>query len=163
VNKRTGKFLKAKPLPKKCTRACRQYRAPEPVPAELITFYTESDIRKIEQELLGLQLSSTPFDALDPQDRGDLREFAELLDTSSIPGVYMIAGSITTMRPHIDRTGRKMAFFNLATETTEHDIAVFASAYEDYGVFLKQGTFGIAEVRRDGRGTQLTRFHPLDH
>lgn len=161
VNKRTGKLLKAKPLPKKCTKACRQYTAPEPVELSLVEPYTAREIRQIEQEMLGLQLSSTPFEVFAEEDRKDLRDFAELLDKGMV-GVYMIAGTISRVRHHVDRAGRKMAFFNLVTESTDVNIAAFAEEYATYHLSIQEGFFGMAEVKRDSGGVHLRRFHRLD-
>ena len=77
VNQRTGKFLKAKPLPKRCTKACRQYSAPDAFDLDSIPPYTDDEIMAIELEMLGMYLSRSPFDSLDPQDREALRTDAE--------------------------------------------------------------------------------------
>jgi len=161
VNQRTGKLLKAKPLPKKCTKGCRQYTAPEPVALELAGNFTAKEIRTIEQEMLGIQLSSSVFDLLEETDRTFLKGQAELLD-KALPGVYLVAGTITRIRKHRDRTDREMAFFNLGTETTDIDVASFADAFTTYGVHLKVGNFVVAELKRDSRGSQLKTLNVLD-
>lgn len=161
VNKRTGKLLKAKPPPKRCTKGCRQYTAPEPVSLDLVPDYTDKEIRDIEQEMLGVQLSSTVFDLLDPADREELRGQAELLD-QGLPGSYLVAGTITRLRKIRDRTDRDMAFFNLSTETVDIDVACFADAYALHGRFLKVGSFVVCDLRRDGRGSQLKNISILD-
>lgn len=161
VNQRTGKLKKAKPLPKKCTKACRQYKAPEPVPLELVPDYSDKEVRTIEQEMLGVQLSSTDFDLLDPADREELRGQAELLD-KGLPGGYLVAGTITRLRKIRDRTDRDMAFFNLSTETVDIDVACFADAYALHGRLLKVGSFAVCDLRRDGRGSQLKNISILD-
>lgn len=161
VNKRTGKLLKAKPPPKRCTKGCRQYTAPEPVSLDLVPDYTDKEIRDIEQEMLGVQLSSTVFDLLDPADREELRGQAELLD-QGLPGGYLVAGTITRLRKIRDRTDRDMAFFNLSTETVDIDVACFADAYALHGRSLKVGSFVVCDLRRDGRGSQLKNISILD-
>lgn len=161
VNKRTGKLLKAKPPPKRCTKGCRQYTAPEPVSLDLVPDYTDKEIRDIEQEMLGVQLSSTVFDLLDPADREELRGQAELLD-QGLPGGYLVAGTITRLRKIRDRTDRDMAFFNLSTETVDIDVACFADAYALHGRSLKVGSFVVCDLRRDGRGSQLKNINILD-
>lgn len=161
VNKRTGKLLKAKPIPKLCSKACRQYTAPEPVPLELSPTYTDRDIRVIEQEMLGVQLSSTVFDMLEDGDRQALRASAELLD-KGMPGLHLVAGVITRMRKHKDRTDREMAFFNLSTETVDIDVACFADAFAIHGPLLKVGRFVVCDLRRDSRGSQLRTLTVLD-
>jgi DNA polymerase-3 subunit alpha len=161
VNERTGKKLKPKAPPKRCTKACRQYTAPEPVALDLVSPYTDRDIREIEQEMLGVQLSSTVFDALEEEDRTLLRSQAELLERG-IPGVYIVGGVITRMRPHRDRTGREMAFLNLSTETVEIDVVCFADTFAVDGFHMKPGNFVICEVRRDHSGVSLKTINPLD-
>lgn len=161
VNPRNGKLLKAKPLPKKCTKGCRRYNAPEPVALELMGRYTDKEIREIEQEMLGIQLSSSVFDSLEDDDRKLLRSQAELLD-QGLGGVYIVAGIISRLRGHTDRTDRKMAFFNLGTEVVDIDVACFADAFHQYGSVLREGAFVLAELKRDSRGSQLKTANPLD-
>jgi DNA polymerase III alpha subunit len=161
INKKTLKLLKAKPLPKRCTKGCRRYEPQGVVGLDLVTGYTDKEIREIEQELLGIQLSSTPFDMLPPADRESLRKYAELLD-KGVAGVYMVVGTIVSVRKHRDRSDRDMAFFNLSTETTDLDVVVFADEYVTYSVHLKTGHFVVAEVRRTDRGSQLKTLHILD-
>lgn len=158
---RTGKLLKAKPVPKKCTKACRQYVAPEPIPLELSRPYSDKEIRTIEQDMLGVQLSSTPFDMLEDEDRELVRQQAELLGRG-LAGRYTVAGLITSLRKHRDRTGRDMSFFNLGTETSDIDIVCFADAYAAYAPLLKVGNFVIADIRQDGYGCQLKTVNVLD-
>jgi DNA polymerase-3 subunit alpha len=158
---RTGKKLKAKPLPKKCTKGCRQYVAPEPVPLELSASYTDKEIRVIEQEMLGVQLSSTPFDSLESGDRKALLGQADLLD-KGLPGFYTIAGTVTRLRKHRDRTDRDMAFFGLATEVTDIDVVAFADAYTAYKHGLTVGGFVLCELKRDHYGAQLKKLIVLD-
>jgi DNA polymerase-3 subunit alpha len=161
INKRTLKLLKPKPLPKKCTKGCRQYKPQGLDGIDLSGSYTDKEIREIEQELLGIQLSSTPFDMLPPADREEVRKYAELLD-KGVAGVYMVVGTIIRVRKHRDRSDRDMAFFNLSTETTDLDVVVFGDQYVIYGVHLKPGNFVVAEVRRTDRGSQLKTLHVLD-
>ena len=161
INKKTLKLLKPKPLPKKCTKACRQYQPNGYNGLDVSTGYTDKEIREVEQELLGIQLSSTPFDSLPPDDREAVRKYAELLD-KGVAGVYMVVGTIAKIRKHRDRSDREMAFFNLSTETTDLDVVVFADQYALYGVHLKVGHFVVCEVRRTDRGAQLKTLHVLD-
>lgn len=154
VNQKTGKKLKAKPVPKRCTKGCRQYQAPEAVPIGLVGEYTESEIRQIELDMLQIELSSTAFDLLDPADRTMVREQAELLD-KGVSGMYLVVGTITKPRKIRDRNERSMAFFNLATETVEIDVACFAESFSIYGELIQAGKFVAAELRRDERGSQL--------
>lgn len=161
VNPRTGKNLKPKPLPKKCTKACRQYTAPEPVAVDLVPQYSEREIRDIEADMLGVHLSSTAFDVLEDDDRKTLSMQAEQLDKATA-GIYMVAGVIAKVRKHRDRTERDMAFFNLDTEGPTFDVACFADAYAEFGVNIKVGILVLCELKRDSRGTQLKTLYPLE-
>ena len=160
VNPRTGKKLKAKPLPKKCTKACRQYTAPEPS-ADVVAQYSDKEVRTIEQDMLGVQLSSTAFDVLEDDDRKILLTQAEDLNRATT-GVYTVAGIISRMRKHRDRTERDMAFFNLDTEVLSFDVACFADTYAVFGVNIKVGTLVLCELKRDSRGNQLKTLYPLE-
>ncbi len=161
VNPRTGKNLKPKPLPKKCTKACRQYTAPEPMAMGLVPQYSDREIRDIEADMLGVHLSSTAFDVLEDEDRKALFTQAEQLDRAT-SGVYMVAGVISKMRKHRDRTDREMAFFNLDTEAHSFDVACFADIYATFGVNIKVGTLVLCELKRDSRGNQLKTLYPLE-
>ncbi len=161
VNPRTGKNLKLKPLPKKCTKACRQYTAPEPMAMGLVPRYSDREIRDIEADMLGVHLSSTAFDMLEDEDRKALFTQAERLDRAT-SGVYMVAGVISKMRKHRDRTDREMAFFNLDTEAHSFDVACFADIYATFGVNIKVGTLVLCELKRDSRGNQLKTLYPLE-
>lgn len=161
VNKRTNKLLKAKPLPKQCSKGCRQYKAPEPTAVESVRPYTDREVRTIEQEMLGIQLSSTAFDMLEDKDRALLRQSANLID-KGMPGVHLAAGVINRMRKHRDRSDRDMAFFNLGTEVVDIDVACFADAYEVYKPCMKVGNFVVCQLKRDGRGSQLVTMTVLD-
>lgn len=154
VNKRTGKLLKPKPLPKRCTKGCRQYKAPEAVPVRVTGEYTESEIRQIEREMLQIELSGSAFDLLEPDDRRELRDSAELLD-KGVQGFYLVVGTISRVRKIKDRNERQMAFFNLSTETVDIDVACFADAHNDFGELIKIGSFVAVELQRTERGSQL--------
>lgn len=163
VNPKTGKKLKAKPVPKKCTKACRQYEAPPAKEhADLIEPYTAEDIRQIEQEMLGCYLSSTPFDRLDPEDRAMLFDQAELLDVGP-EGSYMLAAIITRVKPHKTGAGDPMGFLDLSTEACDLSCVVFTKDWDRYqqkkGLF-KVGSLCYIEVIKNPRGYNLRSFLP---
>ena len=150
----TGKAKAAKPPPKRCTTACRQYLAPD-APSDPDQAYTEADIRDLEMELLGVYLSSSPFDRL-PE---DVR--AECITSSGLeeapPAVYLVCGIVTKARPTKDRNGRGMAFVTLEMPDGEVDAVVFHKTWAKYGPVLRMGYMMLAEVRLTGRGLQLER------
>jgi DNA polymerase-3 subunit alpha len=161
INPRTGKKMKLKAPPKKCTKACRQYLPPEPKKIEELAPYTKADIRQIEQELLGVFLSSTPFDMLPEAERHATRANAELLMRDQHPpGMYLITGVLTKMRSHRDRTGREMGFLAIDTEVSSVDITCFSSTWLKYKRDLKVGTFYAADLEANSQGHLLYALMP---
>jgi DNA polymerase-3 subunit alpha len=162
MNPKTGKKLKPKPVPKKCTKACRQYQAPEVKDHSDVTPYTEQDIREIEQEMLGSYLSSTPFDRLDPEDREMLRAEAERIDVGP-EGSYMLAAIISRVKGHRDRSGNPMGFLDLSTEVADISVVVFNADWDRYHLkrgYFKPGALCYVEVIKNPRGYNLRAFLP---
>ncbi len=151
---RTGKLLKAKPLPTRCAKSCRQYTAPEPMPLSAIGRYTDAQIRDIEQELIGIHLSSSVFDHFTDEDRAVLRNQSDMA-TRGIPGVYLVAGIIASMRLHRDRSDREMAFIGLETEAASLDVVCFADQRTLYRDVMRTGSLVVCEIKSDSRGSQL--------
>lgn len=159
INKRTGKELKRKPIPKRCTKACRNYTAPPPFDLESVGPYTEEDIRNIEMEVLGIHLSSTPFDALPADDREVCAAEADRIEDGP-EGSYMIAGTLSKARKHTDRNGKDMGFLGVVTERNELDVVVFNKQWEKYKPYLKVGTLLYLEVIKNERGISLAFATP---
>jgi DNA polymerase-3 subunit alpha len=157
VNKRTGKKLKPKPIPKRCTKACRQYTAPPPLQIETVEPYSPVDIRTIEHEMLGTYLSSTPFDDLDPNDRAVCRAQAEQVATGP-NGTYYVAAIVAGARPH--KTG-EMGFLTLETELSTLRVAVFRDAWAVEQRRFVKGALCLAELRKNDRGLSLVTYQPL--
>jgi DNA polymerase-3 subunit alpha len=157
VNPRTGKILKRKPMPKRCTKACRQYTAPPPLQIATVEPYSPVDIRQIEHEMLGTYLSSTPFDDLDPNDRAVCRAQAEQL-ASGPNGTYYVAAIVAGARPH--KTG-DMGFLTLETETSTLRVAVFRDAWAVEQRRFVKGALCLAELRKNDRGLSLVAYQPL--
>lgn len=154
VSERTGKILKQKPPPKKCTRACRHWTAPPPLDIATIEPYTEADIRNIEQEVLGLHLSSTVFDQIEDEYREALVVEAEHA-LAAAEGVFLLAGTVVKMRTHVDRNSKTMAFVDFATERGDIACTVFASTWEKYQGTLSVGDLRLIEVSKNSRGFLL--------
>lgn len=163
VNPRTGKKMKAKPPVKKCTKACRNYTAPPPMETAEVVPYTEADIRDIEQEMLGVFLSSTPFDLLPEQDRADLLQQAENLDSGPDDLLHLIAGILTKKRPHTDSNGNEMGFIDLETEVGTVDCVVFSKAWAKHKHHLKTGALYVAQVERTRKGFTLDSILRIDN
>jgi DNA polymerase-3 subunit alpha len=156
---RTGKPLKAKPIPKKCSRACRQYRPTQTVTIDKIEPYNEEAIREIEHELLGVYLTSTPFDRLPERERDIcFQQLEALLDERSPNNIYLIAAIVSSVRARPDRNGNKMAFASLTTEMTDIDCVVFSKTWARYNPEMKPGTLALVEVEKTPRGYTLVSF-----
>jgi DNA polymerase-3 subunit alpha len=164
VNPRTGKMLiKQKPLPKKCTKACRQYTAPAPIEAAEIEPYTSVDIRDIEFEMLGVYLSSTPFDDIKAEDRALLTAQAEALaQENSRPGSYLLCGLLTKVRKHTATDGRDMGFLGVETEAGTFDVVVFNTQWSKHHREFKVGSMAFLDVERNDRGISLQAFQPTN-
>lgn len=154
INKRTGRELKKKDPPKKCTRACRQYLAPEPFDPSTVEEYTEKDVRDIEMEILRIHLSTTEFDRMDPEDRAFCLEQAELLEVGP-SGPYYIAATVIKARRHIDRNGNEMGFLGLQTERGDIDVTAFKTDWAKYKAHLRVGVLGLFEIEKNDRGMNL--------
>lgn len=164
VNKRTGKTLKKKDPPKKCTKACRNYTAPPPLEISDQDPYTDADIREIEMEMLGVYLSSTPFDRLSEQDRADTRASAEKqarADSMPVNTRYTVAVVITSVRPYTSKNAQRMGFVVMETESTTIDAVVFSTPWSKYGKQLKPGTLALVDVTKTDRGWALDEFLAL--
>ncbi|MGW9067868.1 DNA polymerase III subunit alpha [Streptomyces yangpuensis] len=157
VNERTGKVLKRKDPPKRCTKACRQYTPRPPLRIDDVTPYTEEDVRHIEHEMLGTYLTSTPFDQLPADDRRIAAEQAERA-LNGPNGTYVVAAIVSSANPH--RT-LPMGFVNLETETATLRAAVYRDAWAAEQHRLTPGVLCYAEIRKNDRGFNLVTFQPL--
>jgi len=164
VNERTGKKKKRKPPPKRCSKACRNYTAPPPMEIWTVEPYTEADIRDIEMEMLGLFLSSTPFDRIPTDEREAFKAEAErqsLADSAPPGSRYTVACVVASLRPHTAKNANKMGFAKLETEFTEIDAVVFSTPWQKYSKMMKPGSLGIADVFKTERGWALDEFMPI--
>lgn len=158
VNPRTQKKMPLKPLPKRCTRACRQYTAPAPMRLADVPNYTDEQIRTIEHDLLGVFLSSSPFDKLDPQDREQTLAGAEALREGGA-GRYMVSAIVMGARQTKTRASQEdMAFLTLDTEVDTVEVAVFPKTWALMKDSLTAGRLCYAVVKKDDRGISLSEI-----
>ncbi len=160
---RTGKPLKnqSKALPpKRCTKSCHKYVSVPELDFDEVTPYTERDIRNIEHEMLGVYLSSTPFDELDPETREVCFECAEIIPTGP-QAVYYLAGIVSKVKPWTDRNGNKMAFIAIDTEAGTHDISVLSTEWDLHQQSITPAALVIAEVKKNSRGLNLITMSPV--
>lgn len=162
VNPRTGKKLKRKLPPKKCTKACRQYVAPPPMDLSGEKL-SDEDIRAIEHDLLGVFLSSTPFDRLDPDDRRNLFGDAEKLIGGG-PGYYTTSAILMGIRKTKTRaSGEEMAFLSLDTEVSTVEAVAFPKVWTDISTGMHTGQLCLVVLeKQDGdRGLVVREYLPV--
>jgi DNA polymerase-3 subunit alpha len=160
INERTGKKLKKKPPPKKCTKACRNYTAPQPMRISDVEAYTDADIRDIEMEMLGVYLSSTPFDRLDSDERAKCLHDAKQQAQGGMPeGTrFLLAVTVSAVRPYVSRNNQKMGFVTLETEVSEVEAVVFSTPWIKFGKSIKKGALAMASIYKTDRGWALDDY-----
>lgn len=164
VNPRTGKKLKKKPLPKKCTKACRQYKAPEPMSLIEGEDYDDETIRAVEHELLGVFLSSSPFDRLNPEDRARCYGDAEKLSDGESGRFYTVAAILMGIRRTKTRaSGEEMAFMVLDTEVSTIEAVCFPKKWTEIRTGMHDGQLCLVvlEKQEDDRGFIVQEYLPV--
>lgn len=154
---KSGKPLKPKPIPKACTRACRQYTATSAIEWRDVTELTQLQIRRRERDVLGLYVSSTPFDGLNID--ASLQSFDELQEMEG--GYAFVLAELTSRRLREDKYGRKMAFVTLMLQDGTVDAVVFDKAFKKIGSSLIIDAFGIFLLFKNDRGFQLDKYIPI--
>jgi DNA polymerase-3 subunit alpha len=151
-----GKPLKAKPIPKRCTKACRQYK-PRVFDPSGIKPYTDEEIREKEVELLGVPVSSTPFDNI-PEDVLEECFAADRLEQALLGHQYMLVGVITKVKKHQDRHGKNMAFVSFYAQNGDIDVTVFKDQWKAYERDLRLNKLAFALVYKNDRGYTLNQL-----
>jgi DNA polymerase-3 subunit alpha len=153
---KSGRPMKPKDPPRRCTKACRQYVPRADPDFDSLTPYTAADIRDREKELLGVYLSSSPFDRI-PKDilaatiGGAEFEAADL-------GTYDIAAIVTRISPTRDRHGRNMAFIDLDARTGTVTCVVFNDQWAKYQENIKKDRLCLVVVTKTTRGPRLDAY-----
>jgi DNA polymerase-3 subunit alpha len=156
-------MLKKKPGAKKCSKACRNYTAPAPMQIHEVQPYTDADIRDIEMEMLGVYLSSTPFDRLNEEHREYYKQSAErqMADDLPVGSRFEVACIVHSKRAHTAKNNTRMGFAELETETNMIDVVVFSTPWTKYSKMMQPGTLGVAEVFKTKSGWALHEFTPI--
>jgi DNA polymerase-3 subunit alpha len=145
--------------PKICSKACKQW-TPRPLPSdEEVEPYTDAEIREIEMQALGIYLSSSPFDIIDPEDLEQLATADELQVQAN--GRYMTVMLISRIKEHTTRKGDPMMFMTVATPSGSMDVTVFNDTMNLYRDDLKVGTMAFAEVTKNDKGVTLNILEAL--
>lgn len=150
-----------KPPPKRCTVACRNYTPPPPIEHDQVEPYTEADIRLIEHDVLGVFLSSSPFDRLTEQDRATFMRASDV-ETGDEDAEYVVAAVIEGVRKKRDRRDQEMAFVTLDCQDGKLDAVVFASVFADVAPYLRSGDLVFVALWKTSRGLQVQDVVPAD-
>jgi DNA polymerase III alpha subunit len=122
--------------------------------------YTDVQVRKREQELFGVYLSSSPFDSI-PAD-----VMAECASVDSIENgpvaQYTVVGTVVRAKAHVDRRGRNMGFLDLHTPTGPLNMVCFADQWGRYERDLRKDTLIFATINKGGRGLSLDIVLPVN-
>jgi DNA polymerase-3 subunit alpha len=154
---RTNKPLKdqSKRLPaRKCTKACSQYVSVPDLDPDQVPAYTDYDIRTIEHEMLGVYLSSTPFDTLDPNDREECRVNAESMEGGA-DGVYLTAGLVTKVEKRQTKGGESFGRVTIETEGGTYSTSAFDLWRSNVQPRIVEGVLAIVEIRRQTKGQNI--------
>jgi DNA polymerase-3 subunit alpha len=159
---KSGKPLKKKDPPKRCTVRCRNYTPPEPLDMD-IPDYTDDEVREFEHSMLGVYLSSTPFDRIPPEELALCSTYEDV--DSGGPGNYLIAALLTKVKPWKDKNGKPMGFLGFMAQTGDIDVVTFSRTWERYSLDFEVGVLCIAEIKRERRNDDwshnLVSFMPL--
>ena len=144
---RTGKPLKNQlQPPKKCTKACRHYTPRGPVDYSHLPNYSDEQIRDREIEMLGVYLSSSPFDQVPAHVMTEMYTAEDLVTAEE--GVYPLVAMITGARN--DPKGRDFGFASFATPSGDLSVIVFARQWVDVRPLLRKGAMCFITVVKSG-------------
>lgn len=143
-----------KPLPRKCTRACRNYTPPSLPAMSSVPEYSPGRIWQIENEIFGCWLSDGLFARLDEMSPGFRRQARDIALRLPYlrPGTYPLAAVMDGIHEARTKRGGTMHWLRLATEVSYVDLAVFRPRGGDEPDFLPvlrripDGTLVMAEV-----------------
>lgn len=156
------KVMVPKPPPKRCTTACRQYTKPAEISATDVQPYGEADIRDREKELLGVWLSSTPFDLV-PQETRDLCMSVDEIEAAPLSTTdgYIVCAMVESCREAVDRNGGKYAWVTLALETGSLDTVMFSKTYAKFKPELtKKDALLLVMLWKTDRGLNIVQLAP---
>ncbi len=116
--------------------------------------YPDHEVLQMEKEMLGLYISSHPLDPyLDIIDRfgtANLINLAEYKEGQMIN----VAGSISTVRIHVTKTNKRMAFLGLETRQGLIEVTVFSDTFEQKAGLLAQDMIVMIQARVNYRNDE---------
>lgn len=152
--------LVPKAPPKRCTKACRNFTAPV-LDLSALGEYTDEEIRAKERDMLGIYLSSTPFDVI-PQDVLDDDRISTGEEVEIGPeGEYLVAAIVVRTRPYVAKNNKEMGFITLLAQNSEIDVTVFSDKWATYSPTMKPDSLCFAFVHKNDRGITLVDYQPL--
>ena len=153
------KPLKAKPIPKKCSVACRRYD-PITSPPEPDHHYTAREIRSLEMQYLGVWLSSSPFDVLSDIDGEHIYRASEL-ESVDFFDEAITAGIIKGVYEKKDKRGGVFGIVSFNAQDGTLRAICFASEWERTGPSLKVGELALFRVSKNTRGYRIIEAQDL--
>lgn len=165
---KSGRPLKNQPQPpKKCSKACRNYTAPQPPDFDSLPNYTEREIRDIEMEAFGTYLSSTPFDQLtylitDDHPNGLLADCAtgieieERVVTADQGCTFgLVAAIVQSKREITNKRGAQQGFVTLWAQDAAIDCTMFPEEWAKYAPTINKGNLVLASLRKTHKGIHI--------
>lgn len=150
---KSGRPLKQRPKPTRCTKACRNYEQGESGVPVGVAPHSASVIRWRERFMLGVFLSSTPFDDVSPDVRSKCLSATDVERASA--GRYAILGMVSRVKKHKDRANRDMAFVDLLTEEGSLSMTIFADQWARYAKSFTTDSLIFALVDKTDRGVSV--------
>jgi DNA polymerase-3 subunit alpha len=153
---KSGRVLKVhvKPVPKRCTVACRRYTPPPELDMTQVPEYPPDALFRMEDETYGTWMTPALFEQLDrlaPGMREQARRIALMLPKVA-DGIYPVAAIFGGAHTARTRNGSTMWWARMITEVTSFDVAVFSPRENDEidvpGLMrgMRPGTLVSAEV-----------------
>ena len=120
----------------------------------------------MEHDVFGCFVTVSPLDEfqniISEFCAGSIADMCAVARPASAPGqksprqAMTLAGLITSVRPHVDRSGREMVFVKMEDGTGWLDLVLFHDAYESNKSLVSVGTAVLAKGRLEKRGTSVT-------
>lgn len=152
------KIFVPKDPPRKCTTACRNYTKPAMIDPATVTPYTDDDIRDREKSLLGVWVSSSPFDRI-PKETLAAAHTAEEVEAGPVGSEYVVAALVEGVRKKIDQRGNQYAFVSLNAQNGVVDTICFSSTYQRIWAHLVPDALVFAAIHKTDRGLTLTALN----
>ncbi len=108
---------------------------PEPPITPAPTKYPEKEQLLWERDLMGLYLSAHPLDKYDTFFDEQTHSYS-LITAENDNKLLIIGGIINDVRTIVTKSNTKMAFVKIASKTSEQEIIIFPSLYEQVGAKL---------------------------